>query len=229
MTQWDLGFIFSVRKSPCAAGNLSPLSSLWSGGQFPCAVVCVFLPLDTSLQVQHKASCLGWLLTSNQTAVVLLTSSSALLWAAAYSVATCSSTLFPLSAFPKLYIKYSLLLSCVCLSGSQAAANPPNLLIWYPVQEALKARPWCSWLLPLLSSPLATIHQERHFNDPFASFPFSLRLQRAQEAALSFLCCLNEGKLSACEFLCANSHAVSNAHQAVFRILSIAGFEREKR
>lgn len=80
------------------------------------------------------------------------------------------------------------------------------------MKEALKARPWCSWLLPLLSSPLATIHQERHFNDLFASLPFFLRLQRAQEAALSFLCCLNEGKLSPsamCEFQCANSHAVS--------------------
>lgn len=65
--------------------------------------------------------------------VILLASSSALLSAAAYSVGTCSFPPFPvLSAFLKLYIKYSLLLSHAWFFASQAAPKPSTWLIWQP-------------------------------------------------------------------------------------------------
>lgn len=117
--------------------------------------------------------------------VILLASSSALLWAAAYSVGTCSSPPFPvLSAFLKLYIKYRLLLSHVWSFAGWAAPKPSNWLIWWSNADGFESK---ALVFLITSSPLvpsATIHQEWHFNDPFTAFPLCLRLAEVQEAML---------------------------------------------
>lgn len=153
--------------------------NLWSRGHLPCMYMFFYHVIILSKSGSKPPPWPGCT-RQNKAGIILLASSSALLWAVASSVGTCSS--FPpfpvLSAFFKLC---RLPLAHVWSLLAQPHQNHQTDSFDDPVQKILKTRHWYSWLLLLLLSPLSLYVKSGILVVPLLLFLFAWDLYKCKK------------------------------------------------